>query len=168
MQKHTKTLRLFLTAILMLITLALTTPLQASPLPLPDISHPSCTTLRTYPDPVCTPGSILPDVTLATLCTPGYTKTVRNVSYATKLAVYHSYGIFYHHTGQYEIDHFIPLELGGSNATSNLWPEPLTFPGYTQKDIVENYLHQQVCRRSISLTQAQATIRKNWYAVYQA
>jgi len=54
-------------------------------------------------------------------------------------AVYGEYGIATHRPYQYEVDHLISLELGGSNAIANLWPEAaLPKPGFHQKDAVEN------------------------------
>jgi 5-methylcytosine-specific restriction endonuclease McrA len=57
------------------------------------------------------------------LCVPGYTKKVRNVPAEMKREVYEEYGITSHESGDYEVDHLIPLELGGSNSIKNLWPE---------------------------------------------
>ena len=40
--------------------------------------------------------------------------------------------------GAYEVDHFIPLEIGGSNDLTNLWLEPASpTPGFHQKDQFE-------------------------------
>ena len=60
------------------------------------------------------------------VCTPGYTKTVRDVPQSVKNQVYRAYGITSHKPGEYEIDHLVSLELGGSNSTRNLWPESST------------------------------------------
>lgn len=122
-----------------------------------------------YPDPNLTPGDVFPDVPLDALCKPGYTKSVRNVTAATKRDVYQQYGISYPQpSGSYEVDHFIPLELGGSNDIKNLWPEPANpKPGFHEKDVVENYLHTMVCDRKETLPQAQEAIRNDWYAVYK-
>jgi hypothetical protein len=120
-----------------------------------------------YPDSQLTPGAVFPDVTASQVCTPGYTKTVRNVSSETKAEVFREYGITNPQPGQYEIDHFIPLELGGSNDISNLWPEPYSpGPGAHEKDHVENFLHKEVCNGTISLQEAQDEIRTDWYKVY--
>ncbi|HEY6408903.1 MAG TPA: HNH endonuclease signature motif containing protein, partial [Ktedonobacteraceae bacterium] len=106
-------------------------------------------------------------VTTDQVCTPGYSKTVRHVPQSVKNEVYAEYGIISHSSGQYEIDHFIPLELGGSNDISNLWPEPAApQPGFHEKDQVENYLHGQVCSGTRSLTDAQNAIASDWVAVY--
>jgi hypothetical protein len=48
---------------------------------------------------------------------------VRDVPAETKRQVYREYVITSHVTGDYEIDHLISLELGGSNSIRNLWPE---------------------------------------------
>lgn len=118
-------------------------------------------------DVACTPGAIFPDATKDQICTPGYSKTVRNVPDAVKSAVYAEYGIKTHATGEYEVDHLISLELGGSNDISNLWPEAAApKPGFHEKDQVENYLHQRVCSGAISLQQAQSQIANDWLAVY--
>lgn len=124
---------------------------------------------NSYPDSTLTPGDVFPDVTASEVCKSGYTKEVRNVSVSTKHDVYTEYGLTYPQPrGAYEVDHFIPLELGGSNDLKNLWPEPANpTPGFHQKDVVENYLHDQVCRGSESLQKAQKEIQTDWYAVYR-
>ncbi len=122
-----------------------------------------------YPNPTYTPGNIIQGITSSQICLPGYSKTTRNVSVSTKQLVYQDYGVSYPQPkGSYEVDHFIPLELGGSNDISNLWPEPANpKPGFHEKDIVENYLHSQVCNSQESLEQAQKDITSNWYGIYQ-
>jgi hypothetical protein len=71
------------------------------------------------------------------------------------------------YSGAYELDHFIPLELGGSNEKANLWPEAADpVPGFHEKDKVENYLHKLVCNYNISLKDAQVLMANDWVAVY--
>jgi hypothetical protein len=85
-----------------------------------------------------------------------------------KDAVYAEYGIASHAPGQYEVDHLISLELGGSNDIANLWPEPADpRPGFHEKDRVENYLHDQICGGALSLQDAQTRIATNWFEIYQ-
>jgi hypothetical protein len=68
-----------------------------------------------------------------------------------------------------EVDHLISLELGGSNDIKNLWPEPyLPRPGARQKDVLENWLHKQVCSGKMPLSDAQRMIATDWYAPYLA
>ena len=74
-----------------------------------------------YPNPTLTPGDVFPGVTAREVCVSGYSKSVRSVSSAEKAAVYQRYGIA-NLQGAAEVDHFISLELGGSNQLTNLWP----------------------------------------------
>lgn len=120
------------------------------------------------PDPRLTPGDILstdPDE----ICVPGYSKRVRNVSRETKELAYRQYGISSRQPGEYEVDHLISLELGGSNAIENLWPESfLTQPMNAHvKDELENTLHALVCGGKISLAEAQKAIATNWVQAYE-
>jgi hypothetical protein len=117
---------------------------------------------------MCTPGAVF-NVTAAQICVSGYSQSVRDVSESTKNQVYASYGITAHAPGQYEVDHFIPLELGGSNDITNLFPEAAEpKPGFHEKDKVENYLHDQVCSGKIILQQGQEMIRQDWVKVYNS
>jgi hypothetical protein len=126
-----------------------------------------CVSANALPDQACTPGAIFPDATKEKVCTPGYSSQVRDVSESLKEDVYAEYGIMSHQTGQYEVDHQISLELGGSNDIANLWPEPAEpTPGFHEKDKVENYLHAQVCSGAMSLQEAQNMIAHNWLDVY--
>ena len=126
-----------------------------------------CQVQGPLPDPACTPGDIFPDVTQEQVCTPGYSSSVRSVPASEKDAVYAEYGITHRTTGQYEVDHFVSLELGGSNDISNLFPEAAEpVPGFHQKDKVENYLHAEMCKGNLTLAEAQRQIATNWVAVY--
>ncbi|HEX6480886.1 MAG TPA: HNH endonuclease [Ktedonobacteraceae bacterium] len=126
-----------------------------------------CMAHNGLPDSACTPGDLLPTATKDAICTPGYAQGVRNVPTSEKNQAYAEYSIQSHAPGQYEVDHLVSLELGGSNAISNLWPELASpRPGFHEKDKVENYLHDQVCSGAISLKQAQIEIATNWLAVY--
>ncbi|MCL4529860.1 MAG: HNH endonuclease [Chloroflexi bacterium] len=128
-----------------------------------------CVSQNALPDPDCTPGAIFPDATVDKICVPGYSSNVRNVPESEKNQVYAEYGVKSHTAGQYEVDHLISLELGGSNSIANLWPEPAEpRPGFHEKDKVENYLHDQVCSGAISLQQAQYEIAHDWMSVYQS
>ena len=119
------------------------------------------------PDSACTPGAIFPNATQQDICKSGYSRSVRNVPVSEKDQAYAEYGITHHSTGQYEVDHLVSLELGGSNDIANLWPEAASpKPGFHEKDKVENYLHGQVCSGAIALPEAQKEIATNWLAVY--
>lgn len=127
-----------------------------------------CVARGSLPDPACTPGEVL-TTDAKTVCASGYAGATRDVSSSTKAKAYSEYGIASHTTGEYEVDHLVSLELGGSNGIANLWPEAANAnPGYHQKDQVENYLHAAVCSGAMTLPQAQAEIANNWVAVYDS
>jgi hypothetical protein len=118
------------------------------------------------PSPFCTPGSTDPAVTQAdigsTICRTGWTAAVRPPSSETehaKFAVaYPAYGLPV--TLVSELDHLVPLELGGSNDITNLWPEAGKVPN--PKDTVENALRAAVCARKVTLGAAQDAIARDW------
>jgi hypothetical protein len=96
------------------------------------------------------------------ICTPGwatahreyFTKKEREVAFAR-------YGIVTTNPAGYgEYDHLIPLELGGSNKASNLWPEQGKIPN--PKDAIENALHDAVCSGRVKLATAQHDIARDW------
>jgi hypothetical protein len=104
------------------------------------------------------------------LCDPTFhTGTIRMVLESTKYKACAAYGISRENCvgTKYEIDHLISLELGGSNDITNLWPQPyFPNPGAKEKDVVENWLHRQVCSGKMTLADAQFKISHDWYAVY--
>jgi hypothetical protein len=120
------------------------------------------------PDPRLTPGDVLP-VTAQDFCVTGYSKKVRHVPAAVKRKVYEEYGITQHGKGEYEVDHLISLELGGSNSIRNLWPQSyLTQPWNARvKDVLENDLHRRICAGTIDVKTAQRMIATDWIAAYK-
>lgn len=126
-----------------------------------------CLANQILQDSACSPGAVLttdPKI----ICVSGYTKTVRNVTEATKKKVFAEYGIPYSQRSNYEVDHIISLELGGSNDISNLYPESyLIKNGAKTKDIFENYLHKQICNGSMEVSEAQRQISSDWFYYYQ-
>lgn len=59
-----------------------------------------------------------------------------------------------------EIDHLIPLTLGGADVLANLWWQPA--PDYHIKDKLEVRMHALVCSGKLPLTEAQEEIRSDW------
>ncbi|HEY3115363.1 MAG TPA: hypothetical protein VGK54_01340 [Chloroflexota bacterium] len=135
-----------------------------------------CISENGLPDHDCTPGSVDSrvgaDNVRSTICISGYTRTVRppeSVTFRIKQAQIQAYGLQGRPLSEFELDHLIPLELGGApDDVANLWPEPWTgLWNARQKDAVENFLHRQVCNGAMSLSQAQTAIASNWIAVFQ-
>ena len=145
-------------------------PLAAAPMPNPgDAGLPFPIPPLRYdpknailPDPKLTPGDTLPGATAADICTPGWAAEHRHVTEAMRDQVYTEYGR-HRGAGCCEVDHLIPLELGGSNDLKNLWPQPDDpRPGDAEKDQLENELHRLVCADHMSLSDAQKCIASNW------
>jgi hypothetical protein len=126
------------------------------------------------PDGTCTPGATDSRVSQAdiasTICRSGYTATIRppvSVTEPIKRERMAAYGVSAP-LSAYELDHLIPLELGGASTTANLWPEPLTGTrGAQRKDDLENALRSQVCSGAVPLAVAQLAIASNWESAYQ-
>jgi hypothetical protein len=118
------------------------------------------------PNHSLTPGVAFP-VGVARICVPGYASSVRDVSDAEKAAVYARYHVAWV-PYQHEVDHLISLEIGGSNAIQNLWPEPYAGRwGARTKDVLENRLHDLVCSGDLSLPAAQHQEATDWVAAYR-
>ncbi len=127
------------------------------------------------PDPQLTPGAVSSEVMQETIdrtiCVRGWTRTVRppqRYTYALKRQQIGGYAD--RRAGDYEEDHLIPLSLGGAPYNPrNLWPEP-RYPADAwnadDKNELEAMLHRLVCRRRLSLRDAQAAIASNWEEAY--
>jgi len=132
------------------------------------------------PNPKLTPGALNPAVTQLdldeTICRRGgYTKSIRppeNYTHDLKVKQIREYGYSDTRLYDYEEDHLISLELGGSpDSSKNLWPEPhhvIGGWGSYAKDKLENRLHALVCHGEISLAQAQHEIATDWISSYKA
>lgn len=119
------------------------------------------------PNATLTPGIVL-STNINQICVSGYAKRTRNVSTATKNDVYAEYGITSRAPNQYEIDHLIPLGIGGSNDIKNLWPQPTDpRPGRLEKDALEDELHKRICDRSVDVPTAQHDVATDWVAAYR-
>lgn len=123
-----------------------------------------------YP-PADTPGRSDPNITQdnldSTICRAGFSKAVRPARElmqrlkAERMTMSGANAA----PNDYEFDHIIPIELGGCvYCKENLWLEPIN--DAKKKDLVENYLHSEVCGGRMSLPQAQSTIVADWYSIY--
>ena len=127
------------------------------------------------PDPFRTPGATNPDVTPATIgatiCSRGWTATVRPpAAYTTglkrtQLASGYAIGSD-RNLADYEEDHLVPLEVGGNpTAETNLWPEPRAgIYGAATKDQLENVVNHMICDGRLSLADGQRMFMTDWIA----
>jgi hypothetical protein len=146
---------------------ATSTPVQVSMAAPTVLASESCRVLDGRADARCTPGALNPDITQdtihSTICAPGWTDTVTPpASYGTalKLQQMRDFG----ETGSplsYKEDHLVPLSLGGApKDPHNLFPQPTAKT--TEKEDLEDHLHQAVCSGQMTLTAAQAKMRHDW------
>lgn len=121
----------------------------------------------TMPDKDLTPG-VVASTNIKKICVPGYSKTVRHTSTKTKNNVRRKYYDKYPDWPKCvkprdcEIDHLVPLSLGGADVEANLWPEPNGKMGWLDKDKVEWRLHKLVCSGEMKIKTAQKIFKYNW------
>jgi hypothetical protein len=152
------------------VAVALAVPGLGASIPLhPVVKTTGCHVRGPLQDAGCTPGTRYRLVGKKQVCSPGYAGSVRNVPQSRKDAVYRAYGMTRRFNGANgEVDHLVSLELGGTNATANLFPEAAApRPGSHEKDRLENRLHDLVCSGVITLRRAQQAIATNWVKAYQ-
>jgi hypothetical protein len=93
---------------------------------------------------------------------------MRHTSGQLKAEVYREYGID-RRSGHFEVDHLIPLGLGGADTRENLWPESRDTQPWNAdvKDRLEDRLHVLVCRGEVPLEEAQREIATDWIVAYR-
>jgi len=124
------------------------------------------------PDRRCTPGAIRHGVSLATICSYGYSRSVRPPESYTeprKLRQMPAYGL----PGpvrDYEEDHLVPLSVGGApRDPANLWPEPRHGPNNAEeKDQLETWAARMACARRLPLARLQHDMATDWTALFRA
>ena len=104
-----------------------------------------------------------------TICKSGYTKSVRPATSYTngvKNKLLRQAGIDAVRIGDYELDHIVPLALGGHpRKLSNLVLQPWEGEhGAKAKDVLEVRLQSRVCHGELDLTDAQVCIAQDWEA----
>jgi hypothetical protein len=129
------------------------------------------------PNIAITPGAVDPRLTDAVLRAPGFTtKTYRPPTRFTdrlKREALRLYGLDAGvNPDLYELDHEIPISIGGATDILNLWPEPwsVNVGGYDEgahvKDRLEDWLALQVKRGKMSGAQARSLIVGDWTVEY--
>ena len=122
------------------------------------------------------PGAFLAEVTQATvattICVPGWTSTVRpspSFTNAVKLRMLKRAGLEPGEAAEYELDHFVPLALGGHpRSEENLWLQPWSGTwGARVKDQLERRLQVMVCAGQLSLQTAREAIQRGWKEAYR-
>jgi hypothetical protein len=112
---------------------------------------------------------VTPDTMARTICVPGYAASVRPPSSYTnriKRRLLQARRIPWARARAYELDHLVPLTLGGSpRSPDNLQLQPWNGPaGAKVKDHLEVRLKRLVCAGQLPLAEAQRCIHAAWQA----
>lgn len=115
------------------------------------------------PNPEMTPGSLCTNST-----TYRYPEKIkycdRSVSTGTKRKIIHEYDERFGFTieemprGDFKIDHFIPLSIGGSNDVTNLWPQHKSV--YVHTDPLESEVFNLISEGKIKQAEAIRVIKE--------
>lgn len=126
-----------------------------------------------YPNGALTPGDVatnsIADLTRTSSCGT-YSQCHRQTSEALKAQIRREYPTC---PKQQEIDHLVPLALGGADDAKNLWCQPLNNQwkgqnwGYKTKDRLETYLVDQVKAGKMKPNEAQQCIMVDWVVCYR-
>lgn len=111
------------------------------------------------PDPIMTPGEA-DDVPPLVFCNHT-TKERRHPPRDANEVVGKAYNVPPIEIGsRYQLDHLIPLSIGGANTLRNLWPQPME-EAYL-KDDCDRGIQTLVCSGKVSLAEARKAIAEDW------
>jgi hypothetical protein len=129
------------------------------------VQSPAQTKPSNLPNPKLTPGATV-KVTKDDLC--GSFETDGSIPISVKRKVFQLYGMRTERSIPHNIDHLIPVSLGGSNSIENLWPQPLSGEwNYNHKNKLERRLRKLVCKGELALEKAQQEISRDWVSAYK-
>jgi hypothetical protein len=115
-----------------------------------------------------TPGAVRP-VTIAEVCDSNRRVPIRPIPASVHERVFRDYGADYRRAAEYELDHLITPELGGTQDPSNLWPQPFGATAWNAyvKDELEQLFLQRVCEGRMPFAAAQHEMATDWIAAYK-
>jgi hypothetical protein len=133
---------------------------------LPNFTMPLVTGGLSMPNPRLTPGAVATTNTTQVCVLPDHQPPVE-IPPATQLQIFTEYRITNPAVQtKYDIDYLVPIGLGGSTSTRNMWPAALKGTGFFEKIQLDHVMRDMVCRREISLRRAQHDLEQNWYAAW--
>ena len=166
-----------LCAVTLTVLAACATDPTATPPEAPEASREAPADSRAHRSPfIEPPGVLFGDVTQATvkttICVAGWTATVRpSTSYTqgVKRKLLRDAGAPETESIKYELDHFVPLALGGHpRSLDNLWLQEWDGPWNARvKDRLERNLQLMVCAGKLTLHSARTAIQNDWKAAHQ-
>ncbi len=129
------------------------------------------------PDKQLTPGAIR-TTNVSEICSHG-TRELRNWSREREDHILERYA-WQHDNGEskalqqskssthgraFQIDHLIPLGIGGADDDNNLWPQP--YPDAEAKDKLEWRMRDLVCKHNYDVRALQNEIKEDWVQAYR-
>ena len=103
------------------------------------------------------------------ICSHG-TRELRHWDRARDNRIMVEYGLPSGPHPDWEIDHLVPVGIGGADAQANLWPEPRRniepIWNAERKDRLEWKLRDLICSGSLDAHEAQQAIAEDWTAAY--
>ena len=101
------------------------------------------------------------------LCTSDFATSLKAVSNWQRAEALERYGLRPDGFSG-ELDHLVPVSLGGSNDPDNLWPFHASGSFTLEaKQALAIKVHDMVCAGKLSLKDAQDAFRKDWTLAYQ-
>jgi hypothetical protein len=133
------------------------------------LASPAMADTTIAPDPTLTPGAVR-TTDAVEICSHG-TRELRHWDRARDDYVLAEYGLPSGRHPDFEIDHLVPLGIGGADDVKNLWPEPRrSVEGQWNaeaKDRLEWRLRSLVCSGTLDVRAAQHMITEDWVSAYQ-
>jgi hypothetical protein len=118
------------------------------------------------PNPRLTPGGVT-TTDANNVCNMQPHSVVPAISTAVQTAVYNAYRDTSQNSQHKAIlDWLVPYNLGGANVQANIWPAAVEGTGFYEKIDTDQILRQMVCRRELTLVQAQHALETNWYSAW--
>jgi hypothetical protein len=133
---------------------------------LPDAVMPLIKGGVSMPDAKLTPG-VVASTDTNELCNMPPHAAAPALSAGLQLQIYDEYGYSSQNAmRKYILDWLVPYNLGGAEVPANIWPAAVTGTGFYEKIDTDVALRQMVCRRELTLTQAQQALETNWYSAW--
>lgn len=127
------------------------------------------------PNPALTPGAAATTDLKAVCATPKHSGVLFRpgtqntaVDPTIQQTVFAAYKIALSREGLYGLDYLVPLQLGGAQVASNVWPVPRTTRGlgFHEKEVLNIRLHVLVCHNEMTLVDAQQQMEHDWVSLW--
>ena len=115
-----------------------------------------------------TPGIAQP-ITVSEVCGTNRFGRTRPIPASVHQRVFQSYRADYRRAAEYELDHLITPELGGTQDARNLWPQPYSRTAWNAyvKDELELHFHRLICDGKLDFATAQREMATDWISAYK-